>query len=110
MSWYQRTFSAFRFPNYRLLWTGNLLSNIGSWMQRVAQPWLLLNISHSPFLLGLDAFASDVPLLFFLLAGGVVADRGNRRMIITVSQIVQMGTAASTAALIFTGHISVWIV
>src|SRR3954470_20453377 len=103
MSWYQRTFSAFRFPNYRLLWTGNLLSNIGSWMQRVAQPWLVLTISHSPFLLGLDAFAADIPLLALLLFGGVVADRGNRRFIIAVSQIVQMACAGLTAALVFTG-------
>src|SRR5579885_3133666 len=104
------TFAAFRFRNFRLIWTGNLLSNVGSWMQRVAQPWLVLSLSHSPFLLGLDAFAADVPLIAFLLLGGVVADRGSRRTIITISQVVQLTTAGLTAALVFTGTVRVWMV
>jgi predicted MFS family arabinose efflux permease len=104
------TFAAFRFRDFRLMWTGNLLSNIGTWMQRVAQPWLVLNLSHSPFLLGLDAFAADIPLLALLLVGGVVADRRSRRTIITISQVVQLTTAGLTAALVFTGHIQVWMV
>jgi predicted MFS family arabinose efflux permease len=102
------TFAAFRYRNFRLIWLGNLTSNVGSWMQRVAQPWLVLAISHSPFLLGLDAFAADVPLLALLLVGGAVADRSDRRLIITVSQIVQMSSALLIAALVFAGRIHVW--
>jgi MFS family permease len=104
------TFAAFRSRDFRLLWFGNLLSNSGGWMQRVAQPWLVLSLSQSPFLLGLDAFAADAPLIALLLFGGVIADRGNRRLIITVSQTIQMSSAALIAFLAFTGRAEVWMI
>jgi len=74
----------------RLLWTrrfgsfwmGSLFSNLGTWMQQVAEPWLILSLSGSSFLLGLDAFAMDAPVWILTLLGGVLADRRDRRKVI----------------------------
>ncbi|MBI4461931.1 MAG: MFS transporter [Acidobacteria bacterium] len=73
---------ALRHRNYRLFWTGNFLSNIGTWMQYVAQGWLVLELTNSPFLLGLVGFTQFVPALVFSLPGGVIADRVNRRRLL----------------------------
>ncbi|MBI2956105.1 MAG: MFS transporter [Acidobacteria bacterium] len=70
---------ALRHRNYRLFWTGNFLSNIGTWMHQVALGWLVLETTNSPFLLGVVGFAQFVPALIFSLPGGVIADRVNRR-------------------------------
>ncbi|HEX9764668.1 MAG TPA: MFS transporter, partial [Candidatus Acidoferrales bacterium] len=68
-----------RHPNYRLFWAGNFLSNIGTWMHQVALGWLVLEMTNSPFLLGLVGFAQFAPALIFSLPSGVLADRVNRR-------------------------------
>lgn len=104
----RRVFKAFHYPNFRLLWFGAFTSSIGTWMQRVAQSWLVLDISGSPFWLGLDAFLGDIPIFLFSLVGGVIADRVDRRRILLASQIVQMGTAFLLAILIGFGHVRVW--
>ncbi|MGH9804626.1 MAG: MFS transporter [Candidatus Acidiferrales bacterium] len=70
---------ALRLRDYRLFWTGNFLSNIGTWMHQVALGWLVLEMTNSPFLLGLVGFAQFIPALLFSLPGGVIADRVNRR-------------------------------
>ncbi|MFQ5663278.1 MAG: MFS transporter [Terriglobia bacterium] len=70
---------ALRHRNYRLFWTGNFLSNIGTWMHHVALGWLVLEMTNSPFLLGLVGFAQFIPALIFSLPGGLIADRVNRR-------------------------------
>jgi hypothetical protein len=67
-------FRALRHRNFRLFWSGAFLSNTGTWMQAVAQGWLVLSISDSPFYLGLDGFMATAPGLFLTLAGGVFAD------------------------------------
>jgi len=77
-------------------------------MQEVAQNWLVLQLTNSPFLLGLDAFLGDIPIFLFSLWGGVLADRIDRRYILIGSQVVQMLSAALLAALIWTGHVQVW--
>ena len=105
---FKTTFASFKTRSFRLLWIGNFFSNIGSWMQQVAQPWLVLSLSHSPFLLGLDAFASDAPLIGLILFGGVVADRKSRKKIIAISQVIQMSSAAVIALLLLIGHLHVW--
>ncbi len=71
-------------------WFASLLSNIGTWAQQVAQPWLMLSLSGSAFLVGLDAFAMDAPVGLLTLVGGVLADRGDRRRIIFGFQALQM--------------------
>ena len=98
--------------NFRLLWFGALTSSIGTWMQKVAQAWLIVTLtgSSSAFYLGLDSFAGEVPILLFTLIGGVVADRRDRRHMMLMSQIVQMVVAVLLASLIYTGLIQIWMV
>src|SRR3954454_18072202 len=77
-------------------------------MQEIAQNWLVLELTQSPFLLGVDAFLGDIPIFLFSLFGGVVADRMDRRYLLIVSQLVQMSSALVLAALIATGTIQIW--
>src|ERR1019366_1310039 len=77
-------------------------------MQEVAQNWLVLEITGSPFLLGVDAFLGDIPIFLFSLAGGVLADRMDRRILLIGSQLVQMASAITLAILIGTHHIQIW--
>lgn len=103
-----RTFKAFQYPNFRLLWAGACTSSVGTWMQEIAQNWLVLQITNSPFLLGLDAFLGDIPIFLFSLVGGVIADRMDRRKLLMISQIIQMISALTLSVLIATGHIRIW--
>jgi MFS family permease len=105
-----RTFKAFTYPDYRLLWGGAFTSAVGTWMQEVAQNWLILTISGSAFLLGLDAFLGDAPFLLFSLFGGVFADRFDRRRILLASQVVQMTSAFLLAGLILAHALQVWVI
>ena len=75
-------FRALSHRNYRLFWTGAFLSNVGTWMQAVAQGWLVLQLTNSPFWLGLDGFMATVPAFVFTLVGGVFADRIDRRRLL----------------------------
>ena len=93
--------------NFRLLWISALGSSVGTWMQKVAQGWLIVTIagSSSAFFLGLDAFLGELPLLLFTLIGGVFADRRDRRHMVLTSQITQMLVALGLAVLIHTGRL-----
>jgi MFS family permease len=104
----RRVFKAFEYRNFRLLWFGACTSSIGTWMQTVAQNWLVLEITDSPFLLGLDSFLSQIPIFLFSLIGGVVADRMDRRKLLVGSQLVQMTCAFVLASLIGFGYLHVW--
>lgn len=103
-----RVFKAFQYRDFRLLWFGACTSSIGTWMQEVAQAWLVLDLTNSPFLLGLDAFLGDIPIFLFSLFGGVVADRIDRRKILLGSQYVQMSCATLLAILIATHVVQIW--
>jgi MFS family permease len=103
-----RTFSALRYREFRLLWIGAFLSTTGTWMQTVAQGWVVLSMTNSPFLLGVDGFLATGPMLLFSLFGGVVADRLERRKIMLASQYLQMSFALILAALIWSGRVQVW--
>ncbi|MBM3810051.1 MAG: MFS transporter [Acidimicrobiia bacterium] len=103
-----RTFKAFQYPDFRLMWGGACTSSIGTWMQKLAQSWLVLEISGSPFLLGLDSFLGEIPIFLFSLVGGVVADRMDRRHLLLVSQFIQMGCALFLASLFAFGVVQVW--
>ena len=98
--------------NFRLLWFGALTSSIGTWMQKVAQAWLIVTMSGSAsaFYLGLDSFAGEVPILLFTLIGGVVADRRDRRHMMLISNVIQMTVAIVLATLVYTGAIQIWMV
>ena len=100
---------ALRNPNFRLFWSGNFLSNIGTWMQNVAQGWLVLVLTHnSAFWLGVVGFAGSIPFLFFTLFGGVVADRVNKRKLLLFTQTAMMLLAFLLAALTYWHRIAVW--
>ena len=104
----RRVFKAFHYRDFRLLWIGACTSSIGTWMQIVAQSWLVLEISKSARMLGLDAFLGNIPIFLFSLVGGVVADRVSRRRLLLASQWVQLTCAFTLAALIATGVVRIW--
>jgi predicted MFS family arabinose efflux permease len=104
----RRVFKAFQYRDFRLMWIGACTSSIGTWMQIVAQGWLIYRLSHSAFLLALDQFLAGIPIFLFSLIGGVVADRAERRKILLVSQYVQMASAGILTALVATGIVHVW--
>jgi predicted MFS family arabinose efflux permease len=105
---FSNTFKAFQYREFRLMWAGACTSSIGTWMQKLAQSWLVLEISGSPFLLGLDAFLGEIPIFLFSLVGGVVADRVDRRHVLLASQYIQMSCALLLALLFFMGWVQVW--
>ena len=109
-SWLQRVAGALTHRNYRLLWLAALGSTIGTWMQNYAQAWLVFDLTKSNFYLGLDTFLAQLPVLLFMLIGGVVADRHDRRLLLTGSQYVQMFSAFTLTALILSGHVEVWYI
>jgi len=106
----RQTFKAFTYPDFRRLWAGAFTSSVGTWMQEVAQNWLILTMTGNVVLLGLDSFLGDSPFLLFSLFGGVFADRFDRRRILLVSQVVQMTSALVLAGLILAGGLRVWII
>ena len=88
----------------------SLLSNIGTWAQQVAQPWLLLSLGASPFLVGLDAFVLSAPGFFLTLVGGVLADHADRRRVIATFQSVQMLCPTLLVVLLLTETVRPWMV
>jgi predicted MFS family arabinose efflux permease len=104
----RRIFKAFQYRDFRLMWFGACTSSIGTWMQIVAQGWLIYRLSHSAFLLALDQFLGGIPIFLFSLIGGVVADRTERRRILLVSQYVQMASAGVLTVLVAAGWVHVW--
>jgi MFS family permease len=103
-------FRALRNRNFLLFWSGAFLSNTGTWMQAVAQGWLVLSMTDSPFWLGFDGFMSTVPGLLFTLAGGVFADLMDRRKLLIYTQVVA-GLAALTLGILVATHVvQVWMI
>lgn len=105
---FKRVFKAFEYRDFRLMWMGACTSSLGTWMQQVAQAWLIYNLSHSAFLLALDPVLATVPMFLFSLVGGVVADRVDRRYILIASQCIQLACASALTVLAATGHVRVW--
>lgn len=101
-------FEAFQERDYRRFWVSQFISNIGSWMQTVAQGWLVYRLTDSPFLLGFVGFASSIPALLLMLPGGVLADQFNRKRVVAISQIAQAGAALWLSIAIYLHHITVW--
>ncbi len=104
----QRIFQAFRYPDFRLLWGGAFTSTTGTWMQMVAQSWVVLELTGSVFYLGLVGFLGQLPVLLFTLVGGAFADRIDRRKLLLSSQYVQMGVALILTALLYFDLIEIW--
>ena len=104
----QSTFSAMRHRNFQLYFGGQLISNIGTWMQVIAQAWVVYQIGHSELTLGLVAFASAIPVLLITPWAGVIVDRMSRRSLLMMTQSGAMILAFVMAALTFTNVIQQW--
>lgn len=100
-------FRALRHADFRVFWTGNFISNVGSWMQNVAQGWLVLQLTNSPLWLGMVGFAQQVPALLFSLLGGVLADRAGRRKMLLATQATMMLLALALGLLVHRQAITV---
>jgi MFS family permease len=100
--------SAFQYRNYRIWFFGQSVSLIGTWMQVVAQQWVIYAITGSKFLLGLTTFANSLPTFFLMLPAGVLADRYPRRSIMLCTQTVMMMLAFLLAGLLAAGRLQVW--
>ena len=107
---WRRLGAALTYRDFRILWSGAFTSSIGTWMQKVAQSWLVLTLAGpaSAFYLGLDSFLGEAPIILFTLIGGVVADRRDRRHVLVTSQIIQMITAFTLAALVYWDAVRIW--
>ncbi len=101
---------AFRHRNYRLFFAGQAISLVGTWMQQVAQGWLVLQLTHDPLWLGLVSVAQFGPVIIFGLFGGVIADQLPKRKTLIVTQTVAMVLAFALFALTATGVVEVWMV
>ncbi len=101
--WRSKTFQAMRSPQFRRYWVGAFFSFVGSWVQNVAQSWLVYDLTRSEFLLGLVGFVSGLPMLFLSPFGGALADRFNRRRILLITQSLFALSALTLALFTFTG-------
>jgi MFS family permease len=99
---------ALRHRNYRLFFSGQLVSLVGTWMQTVAEAWLVYRLTGSAALLGVAGFASQIPVFLLATIGGTVADRANRHRILVITQSISMVLPLILATLVFTGHVHVW--
>ncbi len=98
----------FRHRNYRLFFTGQLVSLMGTWITNVAQSWLVYSLTHSTLMLGLTAFAGQIPVFFLSPFGGMFADRFDRRRLMIVTQVLACLQSLALAVLVLAGHITAW--
>ncbi len=103
-----RTLAAFAYRDYRVQWFGACTSSVGTWVQIAAQNWMVTSLTGSAFFLGLDSFLQQLPIMLFMLVGGVLADRSDRRRTLLGSQYVQMATAATLALLVYLDVVTIW--
>jgi MFS family permease len=101
----KQAFRALRNPNYRLFWCGQIVSMIGTWMDRIAQAWLVLRLTDSPLALGVLTACQTLPVLLLALFGGVIADRVPKRRLLVITQSVMLCQAVVLTVLTATGHI-----
>ncbi len=102
------TLRALRYRNFQLFFGGQWISLIGTWMQNVAQAWLVYRLTGSSVLLGLVSFAGQIPVFLMAPAGGIVADRFRRRRVVIATQAISMLLALILAALTLTGIVRIW--
>lgn len=103
-----RTFAALRHRNFRLFWCGQLISLIGTWMQSIGQAWLVLQLTHDAFLLGLVGALQFLPVMLFSLFGGVLADKLPKRKVLLFTQSSAMVQATILGLLVVTGVVQLW--
>ncbi len=105
-----RTFAAFRHRNYRLFWFGNAVSLTGTWMQNIARGWLVLQLTNSPFLVGLETTIAWLPAWIVSLPAGVLADHFNKRNLLIIGQSLLAVLAMVLAVLTWTGVINIYYI
>ena len=105
---WSETFRAFRHRNYRLFYTGQAISLSGSWMQTVAQSWLVLELTDSKEALGLVTMLQFLPITLFVLIAGVIADRAPKRDLILATRVLAMAQAALLTLLVATDQVELW--
>lgn len=101
-------FRALTHRNFKLFFGGQIISLMGTWMQRIALGWLVYRLTHSPFLLGAVGFSGQIPTFLLAPLGGVFADRWNRRRVLIVTQTLAMIQALVLAILVLTGTETIW--
>ena len=107
ISWIRQVFVALHERDFRIFWLGQLVSVTGTWMQTVAQGWLVLQLTGSPFVLGLAAAARSLPVLILVIPAGIVADRFDRRKIVIATSVVSTVASAVMGILAVAGSIDV---
>src|SRR2546429_6003156 len=103
-----RAFVALRHRNFRLFWFGQLISLMGTWMQTIGQAWLVLQLTHSAWLLGIVGALQFLPVMLLSLFGGVLADRLPKRTVLLFTQSFAMLQAAVLWTLVATGEVRLW--
>ena len=101
-------FRSLRYRNYRLFFGGQSISLIGTWIQRIATPWLVYHLTDSVVMLGIVGFAGQIPTFLLAPFAGVLTDRWNRYRMLIIAQVLAMIQALMLALLFFTGTIQVW--
>ena len=99
---------ALRHRDFRLFWIGQLISQVGTWMQSIAQVWLVLELTHSPLHLGIVSALQFTPVLFLSPIGGVLSDRFAKRRVLLISQTAMQLQAFVLAALVWSGRVQFW--
>src|SRR5438270_13641927 len=102
------TLRALQYRNFQLFFGGQLISLIGTWMQNVAQAWLVYRITKSSMLLGSVGFAGQIPVFLFAPLGGIVADRYSRHRVVITTQTASMILAFALSALVLTNTVQIW--
>lgn len=105
---YQRRYAALRYRNFRLLWAGLIVSNMGTWMQNVANGWLVLQLTDSALWLGVLGLSFALPMIIIPPFAGAIVDRVHRIRLLFLTQSMQMLTALLLAVLTWTGRVQVW--
>ena len=104
----QARFAALQYRNFKLIWSGLIVSNMGTWMQNVANGWLVLQLTNSPLWLGLLGLSFAVPMIILPPLAGAVVDRVHRIRLLFFTQTMQMVTAIALAVLTWMGQVQVW--
>lgn len=107
---FRRSLRLLRTPRFGTYYVATLFSNMGFWSQQVAEPWLLLSLGSSSFLIGLDSFVQSAPAWILILAGGILADKADRRRVIMTFQTIEMMCPVALIALLLTNLIQPWMV
>jgi MFS family permease len=101
-------FRSLKYKNYRLFFSGQSISLIGTWMQRIAMPWLVYHMTGSELLLGIVSFAGQIPTFLLSPVAGVISDRLNRYHLLIITQVLSLVQASILAVLSLTGNIEIW--